>query len=381
MLSATRLQLASRRQNAGCCCNSSLNRNRQPAPRPAALRQGRVSQRVYVARSSQDPATSTPQAVQATPSGSAHQQPISTPAAIAQAQAEGPQKSNGLTDQQSQEPQQEACSPSSSSSSGPPGPSGVDPSSNASSTQGRNGSSTAADPAADSKGEEYILFTADELLQDVPAPDTSSTASAGDSSTTSSNTTSSSTSPESSTDSATSSSSIATGVVDTATQDSSKPAADAPQQVAKEEEQQQQEVQDVPQQQQVQDAAQQQQQAVAQQDAVGVQDPPPPLPGHLSLSIGPIEEAADEQDSPAAQEVFVPPPLIDPTVDIANDPAYAIRLMDILDQIASTTSSSSSVSISSSGQGAEVSDRVPLLLGCAPDTRLHPHPLHNPALS
>ena len=41
------------------------------------------------------------------------------------------------------------------------------------------------------------------------------------------------------------------------------------------------------------------------------------------------------------QQVFVPPPLIDPDVDIANDPAYAIRLMDILDQIASSSRSQS----------------------------------------
>jgi hypothetical protein len=57
--------------------------------------------------------------------------------------------------------------------------------------------------------------------------------------------------------------------------------------------------------------------------------------------------------------VFVPPPLIDPNVDIANDPAYAIRLMDILDQI--STSSNSSTSFSSlSAPSAEVRPDVRL---------------------
>jgi hypothetical protein len=102
--------------------------------------------------------------------------------------------------------------------------------------------------------------------------------------------------------------------------------------------------------QQAQDTPQQQQQQSLQQQYES--ETPPPLPTHLSLSIGPVDEAADEAEPPAAQQDFVPPPLIDPDVDIANDPAYAIRLMDILDQIAS---SSSTTSFSSSGPSAEVS--------------------------
>jgi len=54
---------------------------------------------------------------------------------------------------------------------------------------------------------------------------------------------------------------------------------------------------------------------------------------------------------------MAPPPLIDPDVDIANDPAYAIRLLDILDQISLGSSgagaSSSSTSGSTSGSGVK----------------------------
>lgn len=50
---------------------------------------------------------------------------------------------------------------------------------------------------------------------------------------------------------------------------------------------------------------------------------------------------------------MVPPPLIDPDVDIANDPAYAIRLLDILDQI----------SLSSGGSGGGVTDSSLQLAG------------------
>jgi len=78
------------------------------------------------------------------------------------------------------------------------------------------------------------------------------------------------------------------------------------------------------------------------------------------LTVGPADEASDEPAGfPAVdpmQDVLVPPPLIDPDVDIANDPAYAIRLMDILDQI--TSSSSSGVSSKSASQDSLVQVRV-----------------------
>jgi hypothetical protein len=99
---------------------------------------------------------------------------------------------------------------------------------------------------------------------------------------------------------------------------------------------QQQQQQEQPQQQELQ---QQQQQEQPQQQEAAL-----PLPTNLTISVGPADEPADDDliPEPAQQQqpVFVPPPLIDPNVDIANDPAYAIRLMDILDQIASSSSSS-----------------------------------------
>lgn len=45
------------------------------------------------------------------------------------------------------------------------------------------------------------------------------------------------------------------------------------------------------------------------------------------------------------QEQFIPPPLIDPDLDIANDPAYTIRLLDILDQISTSSTSLNSTEV------------------------------------
>jgi hypothetical protein len=50
---------------------------------------------------------------------------------------------------------------------------------------------------------------------------------------------------------------------------------------------------------------------------------------------------------------MAPPPLIDPDVDIANDPAYAIRLLDILDQISLGSSGAGASSSSTSGSGVK----------------------------
>ena len=118
-------------------------------------------------------------------------------------------------------------------------------------------------------------------------------------------------------------------------------------------------------QQQQQEQPQQQQEPQQQQQEEEVL----PLPTNLTISVGPADEPADDlipDPTQQQQPVFVPPPLIDPNVDIANDPAYAIRLMDILDQIASS-SSSSNTSSSSMGltSGPASMDQVRSITGTA----------------
>jgi hypothetical protein len=122
--------------------------------------------------------------------------------------------------------------------------------------------------------------------------------------------------------------------------------------------------------------------AAAQQQAAA-------SPASSSAAVEPASETAEDAAEPAAAEAAIepeaaavqqakellsapasssssssrakqgsaaaPPPLIDPNVDIANDPQYAMRLLDILDQIPA-----SSAGNSSSAQQPEVSNEYAL---------------------
>lgn len=74
-----------------------------------------------------------------------------------------------------------------------------------------------------------------------------------------------------------------------------------------------------------------------------------PLLNSEPLKIQDSEE--DLSSDHSHQQQRVPPPLIDPNVDILNDPSFAIRLMDILDQITSSSAAASSLQSTKVGTG------------------------------
>lgn len=318
-----RLQLGSARHRSRW--SSSSNANRQPAARAAPNRRLPYPSRRLVTHSSNDLAGSTSQAAATNPAGDG-QGSSPQPAAVSQQQQQQQQQL-----QQHQPSSTPGTHPASSSTQVTANVATADSTTNRTSTSS-NGAAAAAAASSNSSAGDYIIFTADELLQDSPAPSTGGRESSSTASDTRSNEDRSSTS-------------LASDL---------QPS----QQLHQQQEQQQQQRAEVP-----------------------------PLPTHLTVAVGPADEATDEgpfaavpeQQQPQQQ---VPPPLIDPDVDIANDPAYAIRLMDILDQIAVDTSSSSNSSGLSSA--APSLDQVCAVLWCAvrgpnaawllaPSLHLHAH--------